>query len=327
MDPEMDSYEEDNRTYKARELYVLSDKIEELHKTKEELKQAKDEAMQSWLDSRPIIDELKRLQLELAKAKEESENNMLVTKLESELMAINMEIRVKKEEELKSRTEINEMTQVSESVRAEMEKIKLEINEGRRERSKLKMVVKMKRQSLRTVNLTLRVVRLEVEAYSATAEATLEQIGRGKVSDDTTTDDAPTINLTAATIDLTQEEYFALMRRAKEETSLADWRVVVATEQRLEAEESCDLTLKRLNNPTLIDVAVRKRKEVETFGNEVLSSKVKPRAQTPFPRGQSKMAHGEMRRDSSRRQVGIKKRSVFVQIKSFFARKIKYLFG
>ncbi|KAI3512573.1 hypothetical protein L1887_19889 [Cichorium endivia] len=311
MDPEMDSYEEDNRTYKARELYVLSDKIEELHKTKEELKQAKDEAMQSWLDSRPIIDELERLQLELVKAKEESENNKLVTKLESELMAINMEIRVKKEEELKSRTEINEMTQVSESVRADMEKIKLEINEGRRERSKLKMVIKMKRQSLRTVNLTLRAVRLEVEAYSVAAEAALEQIGRGKVSDDTTTDDA-------VTTDLTQEEYFALMRRAKEETSLADWRVVVATEQRLAAEESRDLVLKRLNNPTLIDVAVRKRKEVETSGNEVLSSKVKPRAQTPFPRGQSKMAHIEMRRDSSRRQVGIKKRSVFVQIKSFF---------
>ncbi|KAI3737671.1 hypothetical protein L2E82_27681 [Cichorium intybus] len=277
MDPEMDSYEEDNRTYKARELYVLSDKIEELHKTKEELKQAKDEAMQSWLDSRPIIDELERLQLELAKAKEESENNKLVTKLESELMAINMEIRVKKEEELKSRTEINEMTQVSESVRADIEKIKLEINEGRRERSKLKMVIKMKRQSLRTVSLTLRAVRLEVEAYSAATEAALEHIDRGKVSDDTTTDDA-------VTTDLTQEEYFALMRRAKEETSLADWRVVVATEQRLEAEESRDLALKRLNNPTLIDVAVRKRKEVETSGNEVLSSKVKPRAQTPFPR-------------------------------------------
>lgn len=307
----MGSYGEDNRTYKARELYVLSDKIEELHKTNEELKQAKDEAMQSWLDSRPIIDELERLQSELANAKEESENNTLVAKLESELMAINMKIRVKKEEELRSRTEINEMTKVSESVRAEMERIKLEINEGKRERSKMKMVIKMKRQTLRTLGLTLRAVRLEVEAYSAASEAALEQIGRSKVSDNT------------ATTDMTQEEYFALMRQAKEETSLADWRVVVATEQRLAAEKSRDLALKRLNDPTFRVGSIKKEKEVEMSEKGALSS----RAQTPFPRGQTKLiTHREMKRDPSRRQV-IKKRSVFVKIKSFLARKIKYLFG
>ncbi|CAI9276854.1 unnamed protein product [Lactuca saligna] len=307
----MGSYVEDNRTYKARELYVLSDKIEELHKTNEELKQAKDEAMQSWLDSRPIIDELERLQSELANAKEESENNTLVAKLESELMAINMKIRAKKEEELRSRTEINEMTKVSESVRGEMEKIKLEINEGTRERSKMKMVIKMKRQTLRTLGLTLRAVRLEVEAHSASSIAALEQIDRGKVSDNT------------VTTDMTQEEYFALVRQAKEETSLADWRVVVATEQRLAAEKSRDLALKRLNDPTLRVGSIKKEKETEMSGKGALSS----RAQTPFPRGQTKLiTHREMRRDPSQRQV-IKKRSVFVKIKSFLARKIKYLFG
>ncbi|KAL4568692.1 hypothetical protein LXL04_024307 [Taraxacum kok-saghyz] len=314
MDQEMGSYGEDNRTYKARELYVLSDKIEELHRTNEELKQAKDEAMQSWLDSRPIIDELERLQSELANAKEESESNTLVAKLESELMAINMEIRVKKEEEVRSRSEINEMTQVSESVRAEMEKIKLEINEGRVERSKMKMVIKMKRQSLRTINLTLRAVRLEVEAYSAAAEAALEHISRGKVS-------SVSPDIDTATKELTQEEYCVLTRQVKEETALADWRVLVATEQRLAAEESRDLALKRLNDPMLRVRSMRKENDTDVSGKEV-------RAQTPFPKGRPRLVtYEDIKRDRNRKQVDKKKRSVFGQIKLFLALKIKYLFG
>ncbi|KAD3640929.1 hypothetical protein E3N88_30152 [Mikania micrantha] len=237
MNPETCSCE-DNKTYKARELYELSDKIEELHRIQEELKQAKDEAMQSWLDSRPLIDELEKLQSELADAKLQSENTM-VTKLESELMAVNISIRVKKEEDLKARTEINEMTRVSESLREEIESNKLEINEGKQERSRMKMVIKMRRQTLRRVKLTLRAVRLETEAYRASVEAASEQITRAQASNH------------GSTIELTQEDYFALTRRAKEEASLADWRVVVATEQRVAAEEGRDSALKRLSELSL----------------------------------------------------------------------------
>lgn len=303
MTPEMGSYEDSIRTYKARELYVLSDKIEELHRTKEELKQAKDEAMQSWLDSRPLIDELEKLQSELANAKKQSDNN-IVTKLESELMAINMSIRVKIEEELKAANDINEMTRVSESLREEMERLKLEISEGKRARSKKKMVIKMRRQTLRTLKLTLRAVRLESEAYGASAESALEQINHARVSD------------YGATTELTEEDYFALTRRAKEETSLADWRVVVATEQRLVAEESRDLALKRLTDPTVEGGSMKINKEGEILGNGVKS----------FRRA-NLMASDGTKGDRNQRQVGKKKRSLFIEIKSFFARKFKYLFG
>ncbi|KAF5779358.1 putative WEB family protein [Helianthus annuus] len=305
----MGSYEDD-RTYKARELYILSDKIEELHRIKEQLKQAKDEAMQSWLDSRPLIDELEKLQAELANAKLQSENT-IITKLESELMGINISIRVKKEEDLKARTEINEMTRVSESLREEMERNKLEITEGKRARSKIKMEIKMRRQTLRTLKLTLRAVRLETEAYRASAEAALEQITRSQASNH------------GSTVELTQEDYFALMRRAKEEESLADWRVVVATEQRLAAEESRDLALKRLSESTVNDGLMKNKNEEEMLEKEVASS------MTPFPKARAKlMAHGGSTREMDRRQtVSKKKRSIFVKVKSFFARKMKYLFG
>lgn len=313
MNSEMGSYEDNKRTYKARELYVLSDKIEELHRTKEELKQAKDEAMQSWLDSRPLIDELEKLQSELANAKQQSENT-IVTKLESELMAINMSIRVKKEEDLKASKEINEMTRVSESIREEMETIKLEIDEGKRVRQKMKMVIKMRRQTLRTLKLTLRAVRIESEAYGASAEAAQEQITRARVLEN------------GDTIELREEDYFALTRRAKEETSLADWRVVVATEQRLAAEESRDLALKRLSDPTFNDGSPKDKNEEEILGKGVQNFRV--REQTPFPKARAKqMAYRGTKNDTNRRQVGKKKGSICIDIKSFFARKMKYLFG
>ncbi|KAJ9564104.1 hypothetical protein OSB04_000070 [Centaurea solstitialis] len=308
----MDFYEE-NRTYKARELYVLSDKIEELHRTNEELKQAKDEAMQSWLDSRPLIDELERLQSDLAVAKERHSENRLVSDLESELMEVHSTIRVKKEEELRARTEINDMTRASETLREETEIIKLETDEGRRSRSKMRKTIKIRRQRLRTLKLTLRAVRLESEAYAASAEAAVDQIGRAERSEDHT-----------ATIELTQEEYFALTRRAKEETSLADWRVVVATEQRMAAEESRDLALKRLTEPS--GLVKEGEMEGQISDNRVSSFRSKPG--TPFPIARAKqMARGGSKSDKNRRQVDKKKRSIFIEIKSFFARKMKYLFG
>ncbi|KAI3665720.1 hypothetical protein L6452_44350 [Arctium lappa] len=310
MDPKMGSCEDDNnnRTYKARELYVLSDKIEELYRTNEELKQAKDEAMQSWLDSRPLIDELERLQSGLAEVKERSENG-IVSRLESELMEVRLTIRAKEEEELRTRTEINHMTRASETVREEMERIKLETDEGRRSRSKMRRGIKVRRQRLRTLKLTLRAVRLESEAYAASAATAVDQIGRADRSPDHT-----------GTIELTQEDYFALTRRAKEETSLADWRVVVATEQRTVAEESRDSALQKLTEPN----GSVKEEEISDIGVPDFRSKLG----TPFPTARAKqMAHKGIKSDKNRRQVDKKKRSIFIEIKSFFARKMKYLFG
>ena len=48
------------------------------------------------------------------------------------------------------------------------------------------------------------------------------------------------------TVQLTQEDYYELTRRAKEETSLADWQVSVSTKQRLVVETSQDAALRRL---------------------------------------------------------------------------------
>ncbi|KAJ9168519.1 hypothetical protein P3X46_020031, partial [Hevea brasiliensis] len=46
-----------------------------------------------------------------------------------------------------------------------------------------------------------------------------------------------------------QEKYHALTRRAKEEITLAEWRVFVSMEQKLAAEESRNFALSRLKEP------------------------------------------------------------------------------
>ncbi|KAK9285493.1 hypothetical protein L1049_024687 [Liquidambar formosana] len=88
----------------------------ELTKMKEELERAIDSAMQSWLDSRPFIDQLEKLQTGLDKTRSSTSDTVIS---ESQLE--------KKEEELKARTKINEM----------------ELDEEHRARPKLKRVMRL----------------------------------------------------------------------------------------------------------------------------------------------------------------------------------------
>ncbi|KAA8531733.1 hypothetical protein F0562_006550 [Nyssa sinensis] len=263
-------------------------KITELQKTKEELKRAKDDAMQSWLDSRPLIDELEKLQSSFESAKKRSTmSTSVISELESQLETTNMSIRTKKEEELKDRTMINEITQALDQEREGMEQLKRETEEGRGARSKLKQDLRLRRQKLRKKQLMLRAVRLESQALSASAEEALLNINRSEMDN--------------ITVQLTQEEYYALTRRAKEESSLADWRVSVSAEQRIVAKASRDSALRRLEEE-YSDNKLRKRKmkdEIPQDGNTMIEaeeqdSRTRVGAQvnnrpTVFPKARAKL--------------------------------------
>ncbi|KAA8531734.1 hypothetical protein F0562_006549 [Nyssa sinensis] len=263
-------------------------KITELQKTKEELKRAKDDAMQSWLDSRPLIDELEKLQSSFESAKKRSTmSTSVISELESQLETTNMSIRTKKEEELKDRTMINEITQALDQEREEMEQLKQETEEERGARSKLKQDLRLRRQKLRTLQLMLRAVRLESQALSASAEEALLNINRSEKDN--------------ITVQLTQEEYYALTRRAKEESSLADWRVSVSAEQRVVAKASRDSAWRRLEEE-YSDNKLRKRKmkdEIPQDGNTMIEaeeqdSRTRVGAQvnnrpTVFPKARAKL--------------------------------------
>ncbi|CAI0553753.1 unnamed protein product [Linum tenue] len=218
---------------------TVRSEMKELIKTKEELDRAKDEATQSWLDSKPLIDELEKLQSELDAAKSRgSAASAAVLELQSEVEANHREVRSKMEDEVKSMKATNELTLAVDLTCKDLEAIKAEADEQRRERRKLKQVLRMRRQSLRALQLKLRAVRIEAAAVAASAgdaaavialsaEAVEEEDGGGRV-------------------ELMAEEYEALTRRAQEETALSRWRVSVSVEQKLAAEASRNIALARL---------------------------------------------------------------------------------
>ncbi|XVF17731.1 hypothetical protein REPUB_Repub10bG0148900 [Reevesia pubescens] len=199
-----DNERTENYLDKARESdkgssNTLEAKVAELRKTKEELKRAKDNAIESWLDSKPLIDELER-------PRNSSKSTVGTVEGRQGLRA-----------QSKSKTKTNLPAEEADS------------SDISTHTSSCANIIRCFR---RTFQLTLRAVRIESEAFGASGAQALRYINHPE-SDN-------------SQIELTQEDYYALKRRAKEETSLEDWRVSVAMEQKVTAEAGRNLTLTRL---------------------------------------------------------------------------------
>ncbi|KAK2967543.1 hypothetical protein RJ640_030414 [Escallonia rubra] len=310
---------------------MLKAKMSELRKTKEDLKQVKDDALQSWLDSRPLLYELDKLQTGLGHAKHRSNmSKIVISELESQLEATNSCIRSKSEEELKDRTLINDLSQVSFKLREEMEQFKLVRDDEHQERSKLKQVLRLRRQTLRTLQLTLRAIRSESEALSASAAEALLHIKSSQVDN--------------TTVQLTHEEYYTLTRRAREETSLADWRVSVSAEQRHVVEKSRHSALRRLKEEFSEDRSRRKKINNKVHGHRNIARNAEEDSRimvgdqvnsrhSAFPTAPAKpilpASHRNRQRTSkipksrkNRKVVKKKETSICVQIKSCLVRNV-----
>ncbi|CAN1823266.1 hypothetical protein LINPERHAP1_LOCUS30307 [Linum perenne] len=237
-----DGLKRNGRELPSRE--TVRSQMKELINTKEELKIAKDQSMQSWLDSKPLIDELEKLQSGVDISKNRgSISNASISVLQSELEETHRRLRSKMVEELNSIKATNELTQAVDQTCKDLEAIKLEADQQRRERLKLKQLLRMRRQTFRALQLTLRAVRIEAEAFATSVEDAAENINRFE-GDKNNNDDDDNDN---KSIKLTAEEYGSLARRAEEETSLSQWRVSVAVEQKLAAEASRNVALSRLS--------------------------------------------------------------------------------
>ncbi|XAR57818.1 hypothetical protein NMG60_11026088 [Bertholletia excelsa] len=310
--------------------------IRELQKTREELRIAQDDLMQSWLDSRPVIDELESQKSSLAAMKNRiAISTMTISDLESQLEATGIAVNSKKEEEIKARKTINKLNLELDQTREEMEQIKVEKDENRRVRSELKQVLRRRRQRLRALQLQIRALRLESEAFGASAAEALRYIKNSKIDD--------------GTIEISREELRVLERRAKEENALSDWRVSVAMEQRLAAEASRDSALRRLKEVKELQtenkstkIRRRKRKEKmagnsarENAGDEAevdhgknievdlpqVEVKVTSEARKVKPPQQVKRA-----RSDGKKSIKKKKASLFVRIRIFLVQKFRRLF-
>ncbi|KAK7263102.1 hypothetical protein RJT34_30686 [Clitoria ternatea] len=206
----------------------------ELAKTKEELRRAKEISMQSWLDSKPLIDELENQKTNLANAQQSSDTSQaVIAELESQLEIIHKSIKSKREDQLKTESMIHEINNAMDQARNDMEKLK---HEGKKEKqtvAKLRQTLHLRKQTVQTLQLTLRAVLLESDAVEESSTKALQQINHSENHRDV--------------VQLTHDNYHALIRRAKEYISHANWRVSVLTEQKLASEATRELVLSRLN--------------------------------------------------------------------------------
>lgn len=296
---------------------LLKAKAAELKRLKEKLKKAKDDAEQSWLDSKPLIDELEKLQLELASMNKSQAtiSGTTISDLESQIEEVGISIRSKKEEELKIQTAIDGINQELNSAREEIEQLEIERDENQRTRSHTKKVLRLKNQSLQALQLTVRAIRLEAEAYGASAAEANRYVSCSHERNETL-------------IKLTQQDYKALVRRAREETTFAEWRISVAMEQKGAAEEKRNASKRRLQNL----LYSRKRKAQKTgLGNQTSA----PQVEEYYPYSDEKeeedhaaknVFRRKLREQNAKKSNNVslkKKRSLFSRLRIFLLQKIR----
>ncbi|KAF8010225.1 hypothetical protein BT93_J0996 [Corymbia citriodora subsp. variegata] len=315
---------------------LLKARITELARTKDEIKKARDVAMQSWLDSRPLLDELEKLQATVESARSRaSVSSVLALELQSQLESTEASIQAKKRDELGATKAVNELTLELDRTRGGTDALKQEIDEGRRVRQKLKQVLRVKRHRLRALQLGMRAVRVEAEA-AGESEAEAARLMNCAQRE-------------SGLVTLSGEEYWELVRRAEEEESLAEWRVAASMEQRQAAEGSRNLALARLREARGGSRSSRrvKEEEIEEEGDlrDGVEGKVSGRGSV-FPKARARaMAEeadhggggtgrrsGRTRSDVERKVARMKKKektpsSIFGKLRKFLAKSMAKIFG
>lgn len=304
---------------------LLTAKTAELEKVMEDLKQAKEEAMQSWLDSRPLIDELEKMQAELNSTRVRVlKANSIITELQAQLRATDMCIKSAKDEQQNVRMMINDKNQEVHMMQEDTEQLKMKIVEKRRRRSKLKLVLRLKRQTLQTLELTCKAIKLESQAFSSSLAQALYYINNTEAAN--------------VMIQLTQEEYACLKEEANKQISQAEWRISMSVEEKLAAEKSRDLGFRRLQNLHPHNRFRQSNIRGQTTNKETFTNRKKyVRAGNPSKHGQDfkgglKSPTGVNMPNPQRKSKNYysfhvkKKESIFFRIKTFIVRRLTKYF-
>ncbi|KAG9450831.1 hypothetical protein H6P81_010796 [Aristolochia fimbriata] len=300
----------------------------ELAHTKKEVEQARDAAAKSWLESKPLFDELDRIQLDLSKANSRvSKATTTISTIESQLVATNASIRSKQEDERERRRRIQEVKRHLDQRRGNVAMLHVEVTEERLAQTKLKQEHRFRRQSLQALQLRHRAARMETDICRASARSARRSIKHFK-------EEKPTVELQV-------EEYKELTRKANEQTTLADWRVSISMEQRRAAEKQQEKALRRLNEvhahnwqmkaPKARDTAeeqdyIRNQQHLipsTSQHNRLMQAKDREKSTTISKVPQRIRAS----KSGSTNKKIIKKPSVLGKIRSFLLRHIRKFFG
>ncbi|KAL0321986.1 UNVERIFIED_CONTAM: hypothetical protein Scaly_2495000 [Sesamum calycinum] len=141
-------------------------------------------------------------------------------------------------------------------------------------------------------------------------------------------------------VQLTKEEYDFLKREAKEQTSLAEWRISVSEEEKLAAENSRDLAFRRLQSIYPRNISSQRNMTEQTIRNEKSKKKTGEhatrvghqtnqrrfsKAQTNSPTRVNKRNTQQQFRNNRSYLVKKKKLSIFVR-KNFSCKEVVEVF-
>nr|CAD1832248.1 unnamed protein product [Ananas comosus var. bracteatus] len=117
-----DNHEQAESREPIGEDETLKATLKELAETREEIRRAREEAVQAWLDSMPLVNKLEKLQSNLSRTTNKLELvNIAVASLESLLESTDRSIKYKQGEEAKSKVSIKEMRKEVDRARMEAE--------------------------------------------------------------------------------------------------------------------------------------------------------------------------------------------------------------
>ena len=302
-------------------ISILEAAKAELDEAKKELNRAKENAMQSWLDSKPLIDELEKQKTNLANAQENSNTpEIAIMELESQLEITQKSIKSKREDHHKTENMIYEINHALDQMCNDMERLKHNIKKEKQTRAKLKQTLHLRRRKVQTLQLTLQAVLLELDAVEVSTAKAVQLINH---SENNTSD-----------VQLSHRDYYDLKRRAEERISQANWRVSVSMEQKLAAEATREFALSRLNHfysskswsRNRTDIIGQWHKEKEATTQEVIViEEVTTNIKSASPKSHAKSlvkSEGGKRQHSRRSTINIKtkKSSILHRMRKCFNR-------
>ncbi|EER97552.1 hypothetical protein BDA96_02G396200 [Sorghum bicolor] len=160
--------------------------LKELSGTREEVERAREAAVQAWLASMPLSEELERLRAELVAAKTRlAATAAEIPLLKSQIESTNGAIATRQEAAARKKAAAEDLRRHVDGARADLRRLRAEIAASRGAKDALEQRVLVRRQAARALQLAERAIAAEAHAlaWSEAAASELTARARGNEED------------------------------------------------------------------------------------------------------------------------------------------------
>lgn len=164
--------------------------LKELSGTREEVERAREAAVQAWLVSMPLGEELERLRANLAAAKNRLASTAAeIPLLKSQIESTNGAIATRQEAAVRKKAAAEDLRRHVDGARAELRRLRAEVAASRGAKDALEQRVLVRRQAARALQLAERAIAAEAHALAWSEAAASELTARARGDGDGDVDD------------------------------------------------------------------------------------------------------------------------------------------